>query len=103
MNDTQKSTPTAREDGNQGEGNRTAAHRYNEAAERHAHSGASRPAAERAKAELDVDPAADAEAEAKGRAPATLSPAERVMATANRLRRKAIEMLGGELKSERRR
>jgi hypothetical protein len=83
-----------REDGNQGEGNRTAARRYNDAAERHAHSGAVEDAAAQARASVDAHDPSLAKAEAVGRAPAAMHVSDRAVGGFHRLRRFVRGLMG---------
>jgi hypothetical protein len=81
------------EDGNQGEGNRTAARRYNDSVARHVASGAVQPAAENARASVERDDGRLEEAEARGRRPAELTMSARLRGTVNRVRRLILGLL----------
>jgi hypothetical protein len=82
------------ESGNQGEGNRTAARRYNEAAEKHAASGTVESAARAARASVEHDEGRLAAAEAAGRAPAGMSLLDKVRGTVNVVRNRVSSLLG---------
>jgi hypothetical protein len=93
--------PSTTEKKNQGEGDRIAARHYNEAAGRFAASGQVPGAAERARVDLDADAASFEAAERKGRAPASLSPVDRVLGALRRAFRLGASLLGRDDKHRR--